>query len=707
MISCVSTRALALGLFLGAAAGAGGASAQSFAPALSAPNSFVQGAAAARAEGPNVNWTSYNSDLTGSRYAPLDQINGENFEDLEVAWRLKTDAFGSRPEYKLEGTPLAVDGVVYMTAGTRRAVVAVNGQTGEVLWTWALHEGKRSALSPRALSGRGLSYWTDGTKRRIFYVTIGYRLISLDADTGRPDLEFGENGMIDLKLDFDQQVDDLDSFEAGLHSAPAISGNTIIIGAAFREGFTPRTMNNTKGYTRAFDVRTGKRLWTFHNIPKKGEFGYETWLKGSAETTGNAGVWTQVSVDPELNLAYLAVESATSDFYGGQRPGPNLFANSLVAVDLTTGQRKWHYQLIHHEIWDLDNSSAPLLMDVTIDGQARKVVGLPSKQGFFYVFDRVTGEPVWPIREQRVEKGKVPGEWYSPTQPIPTRPRAYSRNGVTEAELIDFTPELKAKALELVKRFKLGPVYTPPVMSTENELGVINNWAQGGTNWPGGSFDPETGVAYVYACQACISATGLLPGPKEMTDVEYVVGVNGNPVRMITGPGEGAGADTPAPAADRQRSDAAPAPRLNVDGLPLVKPPYGTISAIDVNKGDIRWQIAHGETPDYVRNHPAIKAMGGIPRTGQITYQIGTLVTKTMVVAGENQVTNPGDRPRGAMLRAYDKQTGEELGAVLLPGPQSGSPMSYMANGRQYIVVATSGGTASGEYVAYALPRQN
>jgi quinoprotein glucose dehydrogenase len=681
------------------------AMAQTFAPALQQKNSFAQGAAAARQAGPNVNWESYNRDLTGSRYTPLDQINASNFNELEVAWRLKTDMFGSRPEYKLEGTPLAVDGVVYMTAGTRRAVVAVNGETGELLWSYSLHEGMRSALSPRALSGRGLSYWTDGTKRRILYVTIGYRLVSLDADTGRPDPEFGENGMIDLKLDWDQDIDDIESFEAGVHSAPAVSGNTIIIGAAFREGFTPRTMNNTKGYTRAFDVRTGKRIWTFHNIPKKGEFGYDTWYKGSAETTGNAGVWTQVSVDPELNLAYLAIESATSDFYGGQRPGPNLFANSLVAVDLSTGERKWHYQLIHHEIWDLDNSSAPLLMDVTIDGKPRKVVGLPSKQGFFYVFDRVTGKPIWPIVERKVEKGDVPGEWYSPTQPFPTRPRAYSRNGITEAELIDFTPELKAKALELTKRFKLGPVYTPPVLSTTNRLGVINNWAQGGTNWPGGSFDPETGMAYVYACQACISATGLLPGPKEMTDVEYVVGVDGQPVVMIRGPGEGAGADSPPPPA--APGGGSPVPRLNVDGLPLVKPPYGTISAIDVNKGDIKWQIAHGETPDYVRNHPVIKAMGGIPRTGQITYQIGTLVTKSLVVAGENLVTNPGDRPRGAMLRAYNKDNGSEVGAVLMPGPQSGSPMSYMVNGRQYIVVATSGGNASGEYVAYALPRKN
>jgi len=658
------------------------------------------------APGPYVNWPTYNADLSGSRYLPLDQINASNFNNLEVAWRFKTDALGSRPEYKLEGTPLAVDGVIYTTGGTRRAVVALNGATGEMLWMHSEHEGMRSAASPRALSGRGLSYWTDGTKKRILYVTTGYRLVALDAATGEYDREFGTNGIVDLKQDFDQELKGgLELGEVGLHAAPAISGNTIIIGAAFREGFTPRTHNNTKGYVRAYDVRTGKRLWTFHTIPQKGEFGYDTWYNNSADVNGNAGVWTQVSIDPELNLAYLNVESPTSDFYGGHRPGPGLFGNSLVAVDLTTGERKWHFQLIHHEIWDLDNSSAPLLMNVTVDGQPRKVVGVPSKQGFFYVFDRVTGKPIWDIKETKVAKGNVPGEWYSPTQPIPSKPPAYYRNGVEVKDLIDFTPEMRAKALEVTKRYKLGPVYTPPIISTPEQLGVLNNWASGGTNWPGGSFDPETGVAYVYACGGCVSSTGLLPGPKDLTDIDYVVGVAGQPVVMIKGPGEDAGADTPAPrpAPASAAAAASAAPRLNVDGLPIVKPPYGTISAIDVNNGTIKWQVPHGETPDFIRNHPALKGLN-IGRTGQSTYQIGTLVTKSLVIAGENQVTTTEDRPRGAMLRAYDKNSGQEVGAVWMPAPQSGSPMTYSLNGKQYIIVAVSGGTYSGEYIAFTLP---
>jgi quinoprotein glucose dehydrogenase len=337
---------------------------------------------------------------------------------------------------------------------------------------------------------------------------------------------------------------------------------------------------------------------------------------------------------------------------------------------------------------------------VTVDGKPRKVVGVPSKQGFFYVFDRATGKPVWPIKETKVAQGNVPGEWYSPTQPIPSKPAAYGRNGYLESDLIDFTPELKAKALETVSRYQLGPVYTPPILSTKDRLGVINNWAQGGTNWPGGSFDPETGIAYVYACGTCISATGLLPGPDGMTDIDFVVGVDGQPVSMIKGPGEGAGADSPAPP---PAAGGAGAPRLAVNGLPLMKPPYGTISAIDVNKGAIMWQVAHGETPDFVRNHPALKGLT-IPRTGQSTYQIGTLVTKALVIAGENQVTTTPDHPRGAMLRAYDKASGKEVGAVYMPAPQSGSPMTYMVNGKQYIIVATSGGTSSGEYIAYTLP---
>ncbi len=463
-------------------------------------------------------------------------------------------------------------------------------------------------------------------------------------------------------------------------------------------------MKNNKGYVRAYDVRTGKRLWTFHTIPQKGEFGYETWLNGSAETTGNTAVWTQITVDEALNTAYLPVESPTSDFYGGQRPGNGLFGDSLVAVDLTTGQRKWHFQLIHHEIWDYDSSSAPLLMDITVGGKPVKAVALPSKQGFLYVFDRASGKPVWPIPEKAVPKGDVPGEWYSPTQPIPSKPAAYARNGVSTDDLIDFTPELRAKALALVKNYRIGPVYTPPVMSTlPGPLGVLNFSASGGTNWPGGSFDPETHMAYLYACNSCLGATGLQPPPPGMSDLRYVVGVAGQPVTMIRGPGENAGADAPPPPKTPPAGGGGGAGRLTVDGLPLIKPPYATISAINLDTGDIAWQIPAGETPDFIRNNPALKGLD-IPRTGQTSYGIGTLVTKSLVIAGDAAVTTTKDHPRGAMLRAYDKANGKEVGAVWMPAPQSGSPMTYSVGGKQYLVVAVSGGAYSGEYIAYALP---
>ncbi len=624
----------------------------------------------------------------------------------EIAWRIKTDNFGDRPEYKLEGTPLMVNGVLYATAGSRRAVIALDPGTGELLWIHGEHEGKRGGAAPRQLSGRGLAYWSDGKEERILYVTPGYRLICLNAKTGQPVSSFGTDGFVDLKLNDDQDIfPDLTAGEIGIQSAPVVAGNIVIVGAAFREGMTPRSMRNNKGYVRGFDVRTGKRLWIFHTIPKKAEFGYDTWEKGSAEYTGNTGVWTQITVDKQLGLVYLPVESPTSDFYGGHRPGNNLFGESLVCVDLKTGERKWHFQLVHHPLWDMDISSAPILADITVDGKPIKAVAQPSKQGFLYVFDRVTGKPVWPIPEKPVEVGNVPGEWYSPTQPIPSKPPAYSRNGVSVDDLIDFTPALHDRAKEIAAKYRLGPVFTPPTASKlDGPLGTLSiGTASGGTNWPGGSYDPETHIAYLYACNSCVEPIGLVAAPKEVSDIAYIAGTAGHEVSILRGPGENAGADSPKPAKKRAGSEYVP---MNADGLPLMKPPYGTISAINLDTGEIIWQIAHGETPDIVRNYPALKGMT-IPRTGQETYNIGTLITKTLVIAGEGHVTTTPDHPRGAMLRAYDKKTGKEVGAVFMPAPQTGSPMTYIHNGKQYIVVAVSGGPYSGEYIAYALPSES
>jgi quinoprotein glucose dehydrogenase len=664
---------------------------------------FLPSVTSAQYRAKDTEWPSYAADLAGTHYRPLDQINAANFSDLEIAWRIKTDNFGNRPEYKLEGTPLMVNSVLYATAGSRRAVIALDAATGELLWVHGEHEGARGGAAPRQLSGRGLAYWSDGKEERIFYVTPGYRLVCLNAKTGVPVASFGNGGALDLKLDDDQMIfPDLTTGEIGIQSAPVVAKDTVIVGAAFREGMTPKSMRNNKGYVRGFDVRTGKRLWIFHTIPKKGEFGYDTWLNDSAEYTGNTGVWTQITVDEQLGLVYLPVESPTSDYYGGHRPGNNLFGESLVSVDLKTGQRKWHFQLVHHPLWDMDISSAPILANIVVDGKPVKAVAQPSKQGFLYVFDRVTGKPVWPIEERKVEVGSVPGEWYSPTQPFPTKPPAYSRNGVSIDDLIEFTPELRERARAIVSKYHLGPVFTPPVASKgDGPLGTLTlGTASGGTNWPGGSYDPETHIVYAYACNACVEPIGLVPAPRDVSDLKYIAGVDGQEVGIMRGPGENAGADSPMPP---KKVSGGGFVRLNVDDLPLIKPPYGTITAISLDEGKIVWQIAHGETPDVVRNYPAFKGMN-IARTGQQTYNIGTLITKTLVIAGEGQVTTTADHPRGAMLRAYDKATGKEVGAVYMPAPQSGSPMTYMVNGKQYIVVAVSGGPYSGEYIAYALP---
>jgi quinoprotein glucose dehydrogenase len=662
----------------------------------------------------NVNWPLYTGDISGSRFKPLDQINASNFSSLQVAWRFKTDNIGNRPEYKLEGTPIEVDGVVYATAGSRRAVVALDAATGELVWVHGEKEGARGAAAPRQLSGRGPAYWSDGKDARILYVTPGYRLIALDARTGQRVGSFGDNGAVDLKSSDDQKISpDITTGEIGWQSAPTVVGDEVLVGSAFREGFTPTSYRNNKGSARAYDVRTGRKLWEFHTIPQKGEPGYETWLNNSADYTGNTGVWTEITADPQAGMVYLPVESPTSDFYGGRRPGNGLYGNSLVAVDLKTGRMKWFFQFIHHEIWDYDMSSPPLLMDITVNGKAIKAVAEPTKQGMLYVFDRITGKPVWPIPEKPVPKGDVPGEWYAPTQPMPSRPAPYARTGVGEDTLIDFTPKLHQEALDLVKDYKMGPIYTPPVVS-KNEPGPIGTLAlgpaNGGTNWPGGSSNPETHTVFVYACNSCLSAYGLVPPPPGFSDLDYVEGHAGDRVVMINAAGADQGADAPlkrAPPASATPPDVAPVTivrrSLTVEGLPLVKPPYATISAIDLDSGNILWQVAHGETLDYIRNNPALRGIS-IPRTGQTSFNIGTLVTKDLVIAGDAFVTTTPDRPRGAMLRAYDQKTGKEVGAVPMPAGQSGSPMTYMVGGRQYIIVAVSGGNYSGEYICYTLP---
>jgi quinoprotein glucose dehydrogenase len=474
------------------------------------------------------------------------------------------------------------------------------------------------------------------------------------------------------------------------------------------------THDNTKGLVRAFDVRTGKQLWQFDTIPRPGSFGNDTWLNESWATNGNVGVWTQITVDEELGLVYLPVETPSSDYYGGHRPGNNLFAESLVCVDLKTGQRKWHFQFVHHPVWNFDMSSAPLLADVTIDGKPRKVVAVPSKQAWLYVFDRVTGVPVWPIEEKPVPKGDVPGEWYAPTQPHPPAKLQYARNFLNVPDdVIDFTPEMRAEALERIKRYKWAPTpFVPSVAGNVNSglLGAITSGTA--TNWPGGAYDPELHMAFAPAGNVP-GTRSIVEPPKEFSDIRYVSGIAGQPFREVLGPGDCCAADSPR-TAERAREAMAPPPAtpaptpaptgLNVQGLPIVKPPYGLIAAINLDRGEVAWQTPHGDTPDNIRNHPALRGMN-IGKTGQPgTSGVGMLVTKTLVIMGDPQVTTTPTRPRGAMLRAYDKKTGQQVGEVWMPAPQSGSPMTYRVDGKQYIVVAVGGGNYSGEYLAFSLP---
>ena len=571
-------------------------------------------------------WWTYGGDLASTRYSPLDQINKDNFKTLEVAWRFKTDFLGPRPEFNLQGTPLMIDGILYATAGTRRAVVALDAATGELLWMHSENEGKRGESAPRQLSGRGLAYWTDGAggkDSRIVYVTPGYRMVALDTKTGVPVKGFGENGVVDLKMDDDQKVDPVTG-EIGLHATPIIAKDVIVVGAAHLPGGSPKSRIHEKGFIRGYDARTGKRLWIFHTIPQAGEFGNDSWEKDSWAYTGNAGVWAQMTVDEETNTVFLPVELPTGDYYGGHRPGNGLFGESLVALDLKTGQRKWHFQLVHHGIWDMDIPCAPMLMDLTVDGRAIKAVGQPTKQGWIYVFDRITGKPVWPIEERPVPQSDVAGEKTSPTQPHPTRPPAYARNYVKiPDDLIDFTPDLRARALESLKRYKTAPSpFTPGILGdVKGMLGALGGGTA--TNWPGGGFDPETHIAYAPAANLGFSVRSLAEPPPGVSDLRYLTGVAGRPFVEVWGPGDCCSADSgfktredlPLLPPGYSPPEGTPLPQpggeggggLNVQGLPIVKPPYGILAAIDLDRGELRQhpQQSGVERPEHSEDRPA------------------------------------------------------------------------------------------------------
>jgi quinoprotein glucose dehydrogenase len=606
-------------------------------------------------------WRAYAGEAGSSRYTPLDQITRDNFRNLQVAWAWRFDNFGGGTS---ETTPIMADGILYFTVGPRRNVVAANPGTGETLWLWRPDEGARFDQAPRKV-GRGVAYWRDGADARIITVTPGFQLVALDAKTGVPIHDFGVNGSVDLfkELDLTGGIDPLGRI--GNSSPPVVSNGVIVVGPALTQGGTSPNKENVKGDVLAFDVRTGKKRWVFHTIPRKGEPGYETWLNGSAEYTGNTGLWGPFSADDQLGYVYLSTESPTNDGYGGHRPGANLYSDSLVCLDIKTGKMIWYRQLIHHDIWDYDMPVHPILLDIVVAGRPVKAVVQMGKIALAYVFDRTNGQPVWPIPEVPVPQTDVPTEWTSPTQPIPSKPPAFDVVGVKEDDLINFTADLRNEALRATEHYRMGAPFAPPsvVAANGNKGTIVAPGFGGGANWQSGAADPETGFVYVGSVTRPFVAGVVRTDPADPKRADYTAGRGG--------------------------------PVPTVQGLPLLKPPYGRITAYDMTRGQIAWQIPNGDTPPAIKDALAKLGLTDVPPTG-FPSQVGLLVTKTLLVGGEGS----GGRP---LLHAYDKKTGENLAEVPMPGNQTGVPMSYSYQNRQFVVMAVSGQPA-GQLVAFALP---
>ena len=630
---------------------------------------------ASGAQSPPVGeWTHYGGNAASQKYSALDQINKDTVGKLKIAWRWTSPDNAvvaanplSRPGM-YHDTPLMVKGVLY-TVTSLGQIAALNPATGASLWVFDPANWKSGRPGNLGFVHRGISYWTDGTKERLLLGTSDAYLISVDAKSGALDTTFGQGGRIDLMAGLANAVR---STNYSVTAAPIICRDVVVVGASIHDGPTHKEW--PRGDVSGFDVRTGKRLWTLHSIPQKGEFGNETWGDDSFSYSGSTNVWTNMSADEELGYVYLPFGTPTDDWFGGHRPGANLFAESLVALDVKTGKRMWHFQAVHHGIWDYDLPAAPVLADIRVDGKVIKAVAQVSKQGFTYVFDRRTGVPVWPIEERPVPQSTVPGERSSPTQPFPTKPPAFERQGVTASDLIDFTPELKQAALEAIKPFNYGPLFTPP---TEQGTIALPGWV-GGANWAGAAFDPEQGTLYVPSLTSPFVIQLVKPDPTK-SNLLYVRG----------------GVQVP--------------PTL--DGLPIVKPPYGRVTAINLNQGDTKWVAPVGDGP---RNHPLLKDLN-LPALGA-ALRNAPMVTKSLLFIATGQGNLGGGRalpvggrplstglpPEPVKLRAFDKATGALLWEFVPPSQPLASPMTYSYQGVQYLVVAAGSGL-SAELIAFTL----
>jgi quinoprotein glucose dehydrogenase len=621
-------------------------------------------------------WLHNRGDLASSSYSPLDLINRDNVAKLRIAWRWKSENFGPTPEFYFRATPLMADGVLYSSAGLRRDVVAIDAATGETLWMYRPDEGQRGASAPRRNSGRGVAFWrspTPAESSRVLTISPGFQLIALDARTGVPVSSFGDHGSVDLK-DGLPRVNELTKTQPGSSSPPVVVGDVIVVGAAFSASGAPASKVAVPGWIRGYDARTGALKWTFHTVPQAGEFGAQSWQGNSFEYTGNAGAWPPFSADAARGYVYVPVAPPNSDFYGAERVGDDLFADSLVCIDAHTGKRIWHYQIVHHDLWDYDLPAPPVLADITVGGQKIPAVVQVTKMGLAFVFNRVTGKPVWPIKERHVPQTDVPGEKTSATQPFPTKPEPFEPQGLRSEDLIDFTPEIKRQAEEIVSHYRFGPPYMPPSIVDEGEhLGtLLRPSLSGGANWQGAALDPETGILYVSSISST-SPVGLRQDAK-ISQMRYIGAYGeGFPKGSLGGP----------------------------YGLPLIKPPWGRITAINLNSGQHVWMVPNSDTPDWARNNPALVGVT-LPRTGSFD-QVGLLVTKTLLFAGEGSgLYRAGGG--GNKFYAYDKATGDLIHKLSLPANQSGVPMTYELNGRQFIVLAVGAKDVPGELIALTLP---
>jgi glucose dehydrogenase len=721
-------------------------------------SSAVQGRALVRGNAPGE-WRYWGADAWSTRYSPLDQINANNFDSLKVAWQWNAGAFGSDEYYRT--TPLYANGRLFTVATTRRIPIAIDPTSGETLWMWRMDEGIRWQKAPRQFAGRGLAYWTDGREERIIVVLPGYHMASIDAKTGQPDPKFGKNGVVDLMdgLGFPMvplAVDDSGSLiisdaapmrkakpgekwdprtktgadgtigidpsfgQIAASSPPVIVNDVIVVGNSSIHGYYPIRVRNIPGFVRGFDIRTGKQMWKFNLVPQPGEFGAETWKNGSkigTEGVGKNDPWATYSADPELGLAYIPVGMPLMDEYGGHRPGANLYGNSIVALDAKTGKRKWHYQMVHHDIWDYDTPMAPNILDVTVNGQRRKVIAQTTKQGWVYVLDRATGEPIWPIVETPVLQSDVPGEQTWPTQPIPSKPVPYSHQGLLESDLIDYTPAIKDSALKIAKQCRMGPYYIPPALADgTGRDGLRCAWyapgASGGVNIDGGAaVDPESGQLFV-AAQSGLGTIRVQKDP--CSEFRY-----SSPHDSCGQPGALPPPEGYRPTGAGRGGFEGRSAGTTIGGVSILKPSkqMGGITTYNLNTGDKMWWSPNGGLRQVTTTDPLFAGVT-LPPVPAVGGQAQVMNTKTLVIYGTGRSGGAGGRGAappaqgaaparapGMNLYALDKQTGKQVGAVPIPSPTSAVPMTFLHQGRQYIVFATGAGSNTA-LVALTLPNR-